>query len=80
MGGGGGRRLERTSIGFQSGSKKRIMRHDCLSQTCNKYEELATKASHWHINKRIDAYGKKKEEKRAVFPNLTKQMDAFPRK
>lgn len=32
----------------------------CLSQTYNKYEELATKASHWHVNKRLDAYRKKK--------------------
>lgn len=80
MGDGPGRRHERTSIDFQSGNKKRVMRHDCLSQTYNKYEELATKASHWHINKRIDAYRKQKEEERAVFPNLSKQMDPFPRK
>ena len=48
-----------------------VMRHDCLSQTSNKSEELATKASHCHVNRRIDAYRKEKEEDRAVFPHLT---------
>lgn len=74
-----GRRQERTSIDFQSGNKKRVMRHDCLAPTYNKYEALATKANHWHVNKRINAQRKKKEEERAAFPML-KQIDAFPRK
>lgn len=69
---GWGERHERTSIGFQNGNKKSVMRHDCLSQTYNRYEELATKGSHWHVNKRIDACRKKKEEERLAFPHLTK--------
>ena len=71
MGDGGGRRHERTGIGFQCGKKTGVTRHDCLSQTSNKSEELATKASHCHVNRRIDAYRKEKEEDRAVFPHLT---------
>lgn len=60
--------------------KKSVMRHDCLSQTYNRYEELATQGSHWHVNKRIDACRKKKEEERLVFPNLTKWMECIAKK